>query len=104
MYTVIYALYRRTAMSQAAFVEYWLNKHRPLAMQLPRLQGYEIWTVTDSDGAVGEGMDGLAVLRFDSREDFKRAHGSPEFAAAGEDTRNFVRHYTEYVVDVHSVM
>lgn len=104
MYTVIYELYRREELSQEEFVDYWLNVHRPIAMKMPDLRGYEIWPVTGSADPLGEEVAGFVILRFDSEEDFHRTHESPEFAATAADADKFARHYTRYAVDVHQLI
>lgn len=104
MYTVVYALYRKVGMDRAQFVDYWLNVHRPIAMRMPRVRGYEIWPVTQAADVLGDEIDGFVILRFDSREDFDRTHESPEFADTAADARKFTRHFTRHEVETHEVI
>jgi uncharacterized protein (TIGR02118 family) len=104
MYTLIYELYRKEGLSQGEFVDYWLNTHRPIAMKMPNLRGYEIWPVEESAEVLGDDVAGFVLLRFDSREDFEETHASEEFAATAADADNFCRHYTRYAVQIHEVI
>lgn len=104
MYTLIYELYRSETLSQEEFVDYWLTKHKPIAMKMPNLRGYEIWPVADSDSVEGEAVAGFVILRFDSKEDFDRTHESQEFADTAADAAEFSRHFTRYAVDTHKVI
>jgi uncharacterized protein (TIGR02118 family) len=104
MYTVVYTLYRKDGMNRTEFADYWLGVHRPIAMRMPRLRGYEIWPVTDTVDVLGEEIDGFVILRFDSREDFDLTHESPEFAETAADAHNFTRHFTRYEVATHEVI
>ena len=104
LYTVLYALYRQPEIDREAFVDHWMNVHRPIASRMPGLRGYEIWPVTECEDPAGEEIDGLAVLRFDSNEAFERTLASPEFAEASTDARKFIHHFTRYAVDVHHII
>jgi len=104
MYTVVYEVYRKDGLSQEEMVAYWLGTHRPIAMRMPNLRGYEIWPVKESEGVEGTEVSGFVILRFDSEEDFHRTHDSPEFAATAEDARNFLRHFTRYAVDTYEAV
>jgi uncharacterized protein (TIGR02118 family) len=104
MYTVVYTLYRKEGMSREEFADYWLNVHRPIAMRMPNVRGYEIWPVSEVVAPLGEEVDGFVILRFDSREDFDRTHESPEFAATAEDADKFTRHYTRHAVEEHRII
>lgn len=104
MYTVVYEVYRKDNLSHDEMVAYWLNEHRPIAMKMPNLRGYEIWPVREADGVEGEEVSGFVILRFDTEEDFHTAHESPEFAATREDAKNFLRRFTRYAVDTHRAL
>jgi uncharacterized protein (TIGR02118 family) len=105
VYTVIYELYRKPELSQEEFVSYWLETHRPIAIQIPRVRSYRICPVTEAADVEGEQIAGFVIFEFDSREDFDFAHDSPEFAATAADASgNFVRHFTRYEVDVHTAI
>lgn len=104
MFTVIYELYRREELSQDEFVDYWLNTHKPIALTMPNLRGYEIWPASEPADPLGDEVAGFVILRFDSREDYERTHESEEFAATAADANNFARHYTRYFVDPHKAL
>lgn len=104
MYTLIYELYRKEGMSQEEFVEYWLETHRPIALRMPNLRGYEIWPVSESVDVLGDEVAGFVILRFDSKADFEVTHASEEFAATAADAANFARHFTRYAVETHEVI
>jgi len=104
MYTLIYELYRREEMTQEEFVEYWMGIHKPIAMKMPNVRGYEIWPVEESDDVIGDEVAGFVILRFDSRADFEETHTSEEFAATAADAANFARHFTRYAVQTHEVI
>jgi len=104
MYTVVYELYRKPEMSREEFVDYWLNVHRPIAMRMPHVRGYEIWPVTESDDVEGAEVDGFVLLSFDSEEDFDAMHASPEYAETAADARTFARHFTRYAVAPHRII
>jgi uncharacterized protein (TIGR02118 family) len=104
MHTAVYTLYRKEGWTREEFTEYWLNVHRPIAVKMPYVRGYEIWPVTDAAETLSDEIDGFVILRFDSEEDFHRCHESPEFAAAAEDARMFTRHFTRHFVDAHEVI
>lgn len=101
MYTVVYALYRKEGMGREEFVDYWLNKHKAIALRMPRMRSYEIWPVTESDGVLDQEIDGFVLFRFDCKEDFELMHDSPEFADTAADAANFASHFTRYAVDPH---
>jgi uncharacterized protein (TIGR02118 family) len=102
VYTVVYALYRRSEIDHAEFTDHWLKIHQPLASRIPRIRRYELWPVVESTDRVG-GVDGFAILDFDSAEDYELARCSVEFAEASKDTKLFAQLVTSYVVDVHSI-
>lgn len=104
MYTVVYELYRREDVSREEFVDYWLNTHKPIAMQIPRLRRYELWPVSTAEDVLGDQVEGFVFMQYDSEEDFEHAHASPEFAATAEDAAKFARHYTRYVVQPHKAI
>jgi uncharacterized protein (TIGR02118 family) len=102
VYTVIYELYRLPELTQEAFVTYWLETHKPIAMRIPNVRGYRICPVTEAEGVEGEQVAGFVIFEFESKADFDAAHESPEFAATAADASgNFVRHFTRYAIDIH---
>jgi uncharacterized protein (TIGR02118 family) len=104
MYTVVYTLYRKQGWSREQFTDYWLNVHKPIALRMPHVRGYEIWPVTETADVLGEEVDGFVILRLDSEDDFHKLHASPEFEATAEDARKFTRHFTRHAVETHEVI
>lgn len=104
MYTVIYTLYRQEGWTRQQFTDYWLNEHKPIAVRMPHVRGYEIWPVTEAAEVLDEEIDGFVILRFENEGDFHKCHESPEFAATAEDARKFTRHFTRHFVDTHKVI
>jgi len=60
-------LLRRAGMTHAAFVEHWLSRHVPLALEHhPGLSAYVTNVVDRRLGATGPELDGIAELHFPS--------------------------------------
>ena len=69
----IILLTRKPGTTHEEFVDWWLNRHAPLARQLPRLRK-AVFNVVDQPGD-GE-PDGVSELWFDSHADFTAAYES----------------------------
>ena len=82
------AIYKQPA-DQAAFDQYYFDKHAPLAKTIPGLRSYEV-----SQGDV-MGMGGkhdaylVALLEFDSLAAIAEAMASPQGQATAADLANF---------------
>ena len=96
-------VWKRDELTRGEFAAIWLGEHADVARRLPRLREYVIDIV---DEPVGDGPDGIATVRFDSREDCDAAFGLPELAEPLLRTRNdFAKHVDVVFVDenvVHS--
>lgn len=69
----IILLTRKAETTHEDFVDWWLNRHAPLARQLPRLRK-AVFNVVDQPG---DGQpDGVSELWFDSLDDFNAAYES----------------------------
>ena len=84
------ALYKKPA-DAAAFDDYYINKHVPLAKTIKGLRRYEV-----SSGAIGSGTAAndlhlVALLTFDSLDAIQQALGSPEGQATAGDLANFAQ-------------
>ena len=83
-------LRRKDGMSVEDFRDYWVTKHAPIARDgYANLRGYELHTVTRVPGGTEAPYDGLAVLSWDSRDDFKADIASPAAQAATHDMATF---------------
>lgn len=82
------AIYK-TPKDAAAFDQYYVSTHAPLAKKIPGLRSYEV-----SSGPVGlpvepGGVHLVAILEFDSADAIRAALGSPEGKATAADLANF---------------
>ncbi len=82
------AIYK-TPKDVAAFGQYYVSTHAPLAKRLPGLRSYEV-----SSGPIGLPVDAggvhlVAILEFDSADAIRAALGTPEGKAVAADLANF---------------
>jgi uncharacterized protein (TIGR02118 family) len=97
-------LKRKDGMTPEEFHEYWLTTHAPIVRDgYANLRGYEVHTVTRVAGDGEAPYDGIAVLSWDSRDDFKADVASPAAQAATEDMANFTAGAGVLFVDVDTV-
>jgi uncharacterized protein (TIGR02118 family) len=83
-------LKKKDGMSPEEFREYWAERHAPIARDgYAGLRGYEVNVVTRVVGDAEAPYDGLAVLSWDSREDFSADMKSDAARLATEDLANF---------------
>jgi uncharacterized protein (TIGR02118 family) len=83
-------LRRKDGMSVEDFRDHWVTKHAPIVRDgYANLRGYELHTVTRVPGGAEAPYDGLAVLSWDSRDDFKADIASPAAQAATDDMATF---------------
>ncbi len=73
MFKAMILLKRSPTKTHAEFAQWWLDQHRPLAQQLPKVRR-AIFNLADEETA-GQ-YDGVSELWFDSREDFEAAYAS----------------------------
>ena len=73
MFKAMILLKRKPSMNHADFANWWLQKHRPLAEQLPNLRR-AVFNLSDPETAAQ--YDGVSELWFDNREDFEAAYAS----------------------------
>jgi uncharacterized protein (TIGR02118 family) len=104
VYTAIFAIYKKEGWTREQFIDYWVNTHRPIAMQVSELRGYTLYPVVGVNDALGEPVDGFVVLTLDSKEHFHRVLRSEEFRPALEDGDVFTRHITRYAVEAHEAI
>ena len=70
-----------------AFEKYYMEKHMPIALQLPGVRKVEAGRVIR--GPKDPDYFWCSACYFDSPEDMKAAFASPAGAAAGQDVANF---------------
>ncbi|MFD9663716.1 EthD family reductase [Rhodococcus sp. NPDC059968] len=99
---------RKPGMSFAQFDEYWREKHAPLAAQVPGVIRYVQRHVVPQEGATepdnGFGIDGLAVLDYESAEAMEAGWASEAGQAALADVENFIGKHYVVVLDDHVVV
>ena len=82
MFKAIILLTRAEGANREEFQEWWLERHAPLARQLPGLQRL-VFNVVEAEDAP---CDGVSELWFDSREDFDAAYASEVGKATAADS------------------
>ena len=83
-------LKKKEGMSAEEFHNYWATRHAPLVRDgYSGLRGYELNVVTKAAGNAEAPYDGLAVLSWDSREEFSADMKSEAAARAAEDMAAF---------------
>jgi uncharacterized protein (TIGR02118 family) len=80
MHHVLFFLKRSAGLGRPEFHRWWLEQHRPLAMQLPGLRRYNISHAIDAEETP---FDGVAELWFDDAAAEQAAFASP----AGQKAR-----------------
>jgi uncharacterized protein (TIGR02118 family) len=75
---------KRPELSRQQFIDRWLGEHVQVALQLPGLREYVIDFALEPDG---NDPDGIATLRFDSREACDAAFAVPSLRDALRRTR-----------------
>jgi uncharacterized protein (TIGR02118 family) len=70
MFKAVILLTRSNEATRESFREWWLQRHAPLARELPGVRRL-VFNVIETDGA---GFDGVSELWFDSREAFEAAY------------------------------
>ena len=95
-------VWKRPELSDEEFRRLWLGEHVLYAKRLPALREYVIdFAVERLPGA----PDGIATVRFDSREALDRAFGDPLLSAELSRTREgFARAVQVLIVDEHPVV
>lgn len=95
-------VWKRPELSDAEFRRRWLGEHIVYAKQLPGLREYVIDFVADA--APGE-PNGIATLRFDSREALDTAFAIPHIKEGLLRTREqFAQRVQVMIVDEHTVV
>jgi uncharacterized protein (TIGR02118 family) len=77
-------LTRRDDLSPEDFRRWWLEEHRPLALQLPGLRRMVVNIV--EGGRDESGIDGVSELWFDTQADFEAAYATEIGRAVAADS------------------
>jgi uncharacterized protein (TIGR02118 family) len=95
---------KRADMSGAAFADYWLHAHAPLAAAIPGMRGYRINIAGDPGAMLPAGFDGSAEIWFDDRAAMEAGLASPEAAIAGADVARFAEPVRFLVCEEHVIL
>ena len=83
-------LRKKDGMNVEEFRDFWLTKHAPIAAEgYEHLGGYVVNLVTRVPEGQEAPYDGVAELRWESRDDFKADMASEPAKRATEDLGNF---------------
>lgn len=92
MFRVHIWLRKKDEMPAEEFQRYWMEEHAPIARDgYSGLKGYVVNVVTRVPQGQDAPYDGVAELRWDSREDFSADMKSEAAARATEDLKGFTR-------------
>lgn len=98
MFKAIILLRRRSEMSPGEFRQWWLERHAPLARQLPGLRRLCFNLVDPQTSAP---FDGVSELWFDSQQDFETAYASDIGQQVAADSIANVDHRERLLVEEH---
>lgn len=85
-FKAIILLRRKEHLTKESFREWWLEQHRPLALQLPGLRKMIINISQEDDAA----YDGASELWFDTRAKFEAAYSTDLGKAVAQDSLSMV--------------
>lgn len=95
-------VWKRPELSDAEFRTLWLGEHIDYARQLPGVREYIIDFVSDAEQGA---PNGIATLRFDSREALQAAFAIPHIKEGLLRTREqFAQRVQVMIVDEHTVV
>jgi uncharacterized protein (TIGR02118 family) len=103
MFKMVVLLKKKDGLMDAEFAKYWLEKHAPLAKQMPGLRKYVVNVVKPPPNREPD-YNGLVELWFDDVESMKKAFNSPQGGATQKDTEAFTSQITTLFIDEHQVM
>jgi len=99
MFKAMILLTRREDMTPDEFRRWWLEEHRPLALQLPGLQRMVVNIVDADPGETG--IDGISELWFDTQADFEAAYATEIGKAVAADSMGHNRKRLRLFIDEH---
>ena len=102
MFKAMILLSRRDDMTHEEFVHWWVSEHRLLAAQLPGVRRIVFNVV--AQGADESGIDGVAELWFDTREDFDAAYATEVGQKTAADSLAHVSSRVRLLTDEHVIL
>lgn len=102
MFKLIVLLRKKEGLADQDFASYWLQKHAPLAKQMPGLRKYVVNVVRRPPNREPD-YHGLVELWFDDVDSMKKAFASPQGQATQKDTETFASHVTALYIDEHQI-
>lgn len=104
MFTVHIWLRKKDGMSGEEFRDYWLSRHAPISRDgYQHLRSYEVSIVTGTPRDQEAPYDGVALLSWDTREDFAADMKSDAARAGTEDLATFTSGFGLAFVEQHTV-
>ena len=97
MFKAMILLSRREDLTTEDFRRWWLEEHRPLALQLPGLRKMVVNLVEEDPS--GSGIDGVSELWFDSKADFDAAYATEIGKAVAADSVGHNRARVRLLID-----
>jgi uncharacterized protein (TIGR02118 family) len=101
MFKAMILLTRREDMTPDDFRRWWLEEHRPLALQLPGLRRMVVNIVEPGPGHDETGIDGVSELWFDTQADFEAAYATEIGKAVAADSTGHNRRRVRLFIDEH---
>jgi uncharacterized protein (TIGR02118 family) len=102
MFKAMILLTRREDMSHPEFAQWWLHEHNSLAATLPKIRKVVFNEVVE--GFDEAGVDGVAELWFDTREDFDAAYATEIGKATTQDSLAHVSGRVRLIVSENMVV
>lgn len=99
MFKAMILLSRREDMTPEDFRRWWMEEHRPLAVQLPGLRRMVVNIV--EGGRDESGIDGVSELWFDTQADFEAAYATEIGKAVAGDSMAHNRRRVRLFIDEH---
>lgn len=99
-FKAIILLTRREGMSREEFAEWWLERHAPLAAQLPAVRDARFNLVLGDETG---GVDGISELWFDSQYAFEAAYDSEIGRSVAADSLAHVSGRQRLFVEEHRI-
>ena len=100
MFKAMILLTRREDMTPEDFRRWWLEEHRPLALQLPGLRGWSSTSWT-RDPAARPASTAISELWFDTQADFEAAYATEIGKAVAADSTGHNRKRLRLLIDEH---
>ncbi len=100
MFKAMILLTRREDMTPDDFRSWWLDEHRPLALQLPGLRRMVV-NIVEADPSEA-GIDGVAELWFDTQADFEAAYATELGKTVAADSTGHNRKRVRLFIDEHA--